>query len=312
MAWAYVGLDGCGISATNAAKLERAQAKLARSILAAPRHVPIPVLLGELGWTTVTLKFMKKVLVEWGRAMSLPDGRPVKEILQRQVGVEMEDGTGTTVAKRVVWCALQFFGDGQELLGADSKDWKRRVDERYLELAQVEYERELSKTKTGRRYLRSKPQWGMAYWLQRSKGLRAWGRRSSLYRLFQFRCNGHHLRSETSRHKVKGSDGEYRRRRGKNVCKMCNMHKECPARVLFECESTMLLRGKFYEVLQCEAGWTVANELQKLDAQKQWARINEWLDGRGWGGSEEGFDRELDQLVTLVHDVLELRLSAVG
>jgi hypothetical protein len=32
----------------------------------------------------------------------------------------------------------------------------------------------------------------------------------------------------------------------------------------------------------------------------------------GGGGGEEGFDRELDQLVTLVHDVLELRLSAVG
>jgi hypothetical protein len=66
MAWAYVGVDKCGISATNAGKLEMAQAKLARSILAAPRRVPIAVLFGELGWTSVQLKMMRKVLVEWG------------------------------------------------------------------------------------------------------------------------------------------------------------------------------------------------------------------------------------------------------
>jgi hypothetical protein len=115
------------------------------------------VLLGELGWTSVQLKMMKKILIEWGRIATLPDGRPVKDVLTKQMEVELRKGVGTTVAVRVVTCARVFFGDGDEsedemlsmLLDVKHDEWKEKVDERFAVLAQEEYERELKRTKTG-------------------------------------------------------------------------------------------------------------------------------------------------------------------
>ena len=244
---------------------------------------------------------------------SLAD-RPVKVILMKQLEVELESSGGTTVAVRVLTCAWAFFGEAaaEEVFAVTKGKWKEKVNKRFDELAQEEYETKLRETETGRRYLQSKPEWGMAHWLERSRGLRLWGKRAALYRLFQFRCNGHHLKSETSRHKVK-IDGEWRVANGSNACVMCcktvHSHKECPARMLFECHKTTKLRETFYDELGKEAGPEVAAELRAKAATGQWETVNGWLDGRGWTGREEAFDLVLGHLVTLVHEVLQLRLS---
>ena len=49
---------------------------------------------------------------------------------------------------------------------------------------------------------------------------RGGGRRqpAAVYRLFQFRCNGHHLRAETSKHKMKISGGAWRTSPGCDKC----------------------------------------------------------------------------------------------
>ena len=43
---------------------------------------------------------MDKVLIEceWGRIALLPDGRPVKEVVVKQIEVEMAHGLGTAVS----------------------------------------------------------------------------------------------------------------------------------------------------------------------------------------------------------------------
>jgi hypothetical protein len=71
LGWAYVGLDDCGICKTDAEALERVQLQVGRSILAAPHRVPNAVILGELGWTTVQLRMMHDVLIEWGRIIEV-------------------------------------------------------------------------------------------------------------------------------------------------------------------------------------------------------------------------------------------------
>ena len=151
----------------------------------------------------------------------------------------------------------------------------------------------------------------MAYWLERSKSIRLWGKRSAVYRLFQFRCNGHHLKSETSKHKVKDSGGDWRTKRGNNLCVLCKQHKECPARLLFECSSSEGARNKFLRAVRIDGGDEVAKGLEDGRATERWDRVKGWLDGKGWEGSEDAFDLVLQHLVTFVHDTLELRLSAL-
>jgi hypothetical protein len=94
-----------------------------------------------------------------------------------------------------------------EVFAVTKGKWKEKVNKRFAELAQVEYETKLGETETGRKYLQSKPEWGMAHWLERSRGLWLWGKRAALCRLFQFQCNGHHLGSGTSRHGAKRARG---------------------------------------------------------------------------------------------------------
>jgi hypothetical protein len=164
--------------------------------------------------------------------------------------------------------------------------WKEKVNKRFAELAQVEYETKLGETETGRRYLQSKSEWGMAHWLERSRGLRLRGKRAALYRLFQFRCNGHHLESETSRHKVK-IGGEWRVANGSNASVMCrktaHRHKEFPTRVMFECHKTAKLRERFYSELGKEAGPEVVAVLRAKRATGQWEAASGQLNGRAHG-----------------------------
>jgi hypothetical protein len=141
-----------------------------------------------------------------------------------------------------------------------------------------------------------------------------WGKRSAIYRLFQFRCNGHHLRSETSKHKVQESKGAvWRTKRGKNVCVLCEDHKECPARILFECCANKAARDRFYKAVKEHAGEEVERQMRKEHkATANWGRVNGWLDGGGGEGSDEDFDQVLYHLVTFVYETLELRLSALS
>ena len=102
-------------------------------------------------------------------------------------------------------------------------------------------------------------------------------------------------------------------RKGNNACVMCGKtnfkHKECPARLMFQCNSTAKLRNKFFLALGKAAGQEVVAALRSKPAKGQWVVVNGWLDGRGWAGSEEAFDLVLGHLVTLVHEILKLRLS---
>ena len=79
--------------------------------------------------------------------------------------------------------------------------------------------------------------------------------------------------------------------------------------MMFECHKTAKLRETFYDELGKEAGPEVAAELRAKAATGQWETVNGWLDGRGWTGREEAFDLVLGHLVTLVHGVLQQRLS---
>jgi hypothetical protein len=63
-----------------------------------------------------------------GHIITLPDGRPVKEVMVKQVEVELQKELGTMVAVRVVTCVRVFLGGDDksendildELLGAAS------------------------------------------------------------------------------------------------------------------------------------------------------------------------------------------------
>ena len=51
-------------------------------------------------YVRIQRKAMDKVLIEceWGRIALLPDGRPVKEVVVKQIEVEMAHGLGTAVS----------------------------------------------------------------------------------------------------------------------------------------------------------------------------------------------------------------------
>jgi hypothetical protein len=79
-----------------------------------------------------------------------------------------------------------------------------------------------------------------------------WGRRLAVYRLFLFRCNGHHLcgpPAETSKHKMEMSvEGriDWRTGQGCDNCVVCNQHTECPAWLLFECSGNKKATTEFF------------------------------------------------------------------
>jgi hypothetical protein len=53
----------------------------------------------------------------------------------------------------------------------------------------------------------------------------------------------------------------------------------------------------------------VVASLRANRATGQWETVSGWLDGSGWTVHEEAFDLILGHLVTLVHGVLQQRLS---
>ena len=59
-----------------------------------------------------------------------------------------------------------------ELLGVVDGEWKERVRARYEELVREEYERELKRTETGRRYLLDKPRTMGGGWRSGCSGAR--------------------------------------------------------------------------------------------------------------------------------------------
>jgi hypothetical protein len=292
LAWAYVGLDNCGICKTDAAALERVQLKVGRSILAAPKRVPNAVVLGELGWVTFQLNAMRAVLLEWGRIVLLKpemtrDGekeRTVKAVVMEDVRRELHEGGGSSVARRVVHCARVFFSyAGEDTLWAVGKkeEWGERVGQCFKTLAQVEYERELKKCPTAEKYLKHKPLWGKAQWLVSTESVSRWGQRKAVYQFFGLRTSGHQLKSETCKHRMRQGDGTYRTERGCSKCRLCKAYRETPAKALFQCEHMESNREDFEKIVKSNVGKREWEKWRGWEPKREWKEILKWSSGAG-------------------------------
>jgi hypothetical protein len=82
IAWAYVGIMGNGIGITAAREVERAQLSLARAVLNAPKKMPAAIVLGEAGWTSVTLQWAESVLQEWATIKGSPADRTDRVVME--------------------------------------------------------------------------------------------------------------------------------------------------------------------------------------------------------------------------------------
>jgi hypothetical protein len=63
---------------------------LARAVLSSPERMPSAVVLVEVGWTSVGLRWTEKVLQEWTVVMTQPLGAAEKTMLVADVGAAIE------------------------------------------------------------------------------------------------------------------------------------------------------------------------------------------------------------------------------
>jgi hypothetical protein len=108
IAWAYVGIMGKGIGITAARDVERAQLSLARAVLNAPKKMPAAIVLGEAGWTSVTLQWAESVLQEWATI------KASRVVLEGDVAAAVAGEKCSELGDRVVGAAELVFGmDGR-------------------------------------------------------------------------------------------------------------------------------------------------------------------------------------------------------
>jgi hypothetical protein len=315
LVWGYVGLLRNGIGKVWAEQVERQQVALAKAILSAPDRVPNVVVLAEVGWTSVGLRWTEKVLQEWGRIKALPTTSTERVIIEAEVRLAIEawekhkpalpppakdEEGGTAVSQvghRIVAAAKRLFGFGgwRQLQGwRSTRSWKRKVKEAFGRAAQREYTTELSKSETGRELLLIKPLFGRAQWIDDARDSVRWGKQVGLYLLHRLRGAGHDLRTVTCRYWWTTHDGMCR-------CNREDVVAQTPEHWLFECELTRGLRLQYFTEVEEICGRHYRRSFEGMDRHSRWLEAMAWLDGRRGREATRG-----DMLMALLNFVCKV------
>jgi hypothetical protein len=133
-----VGLKRNGIGKQWAAKIERSQVRVARAIMAAPQRMPSAVVMAEVGWMSMGLRWAKDVLLVWGRTVQSTKTQAMRTVLMQ----DMKAGVAAMDRREAVTEEWEVPGWDSEDKDADGQGGEQEVDGTMSEGEEEEKEEE--------------------------------------------------------------------------------------------------------------------------------------------------------------------------
>jgi hypothetical protein len=232
----------------------------------------------EIGWGSVRLLIISRVLLYWGRVSSLGPQFPVHSLLRARMKQCLHDGARCQLCQRFIDAAIEIWGHGsQHRLLMDVKptqperntarlQWKTNVTQAVQAAVHAEFIEGCQSTSAGQRYLEFKHTGLCARYLQVARRLRCWRAHPALELLIGLRTGDHELRDARRQRGAANNDG---------LCECGNA--ETAAHFLLGCPLATHLVSHLLDKLH---QLTYVN-LTPLNTWGQYVQIMRWLDGIG-------------------------------